>query len=330
MSEKKLMSLDDMFGDIESKSNTNTGITEIEITKLEPFNKHPFKLYEGERLNDMVDSIKEFGVIVPVVVRHIENEKYQILSGHNRVNAAKLAGITKVPVVIKEGLTEDEATLIVTETNLIQRSFTDLMHSERTAAIAQRYKAMKQQGKRSDLLKEIEMLANPNNNNDKETSSQLETKLRTDEKVAQNYNLSRNMVARYVRLSELNNELMKRLDDNEIAFMTAVTLSFLKIGEQELLENILSENEFKVDMKKAEVLRDYSEKNKLNEETAYSIISGELNKKTKANKPASIKLKPKLISKYFSQEVKQPEIEDIIDKALKLYFDTHGKEVLDE
>lgn len=330
MSEKKLMSLDDMFGDIESKSSASIGINEIEITKLEPFNNHPFKLYEGERLNDMVDSIKEFGVILPVVVRHIENEKYQILSGHNRVNAAKLAGITKVPVVIKEGLTEDEATLIVTETNLIQRSFTDLMHSERTAAIAQRYKAMKQQGKRSDLLKEIEMLANPHNINDKETSSQLETKLRTDEKVAKNYNLSRNIVARYVRLSELNNELMKRLDDNEIAFMTAVTLSFLKNGEQELLENILSENKFKVDMKKAEVLRDYSEKNKLNEETAYSIISGELNKKPKANKPASIKLKAKLISKYFSQEVKQLEIEDIIDKALKLYFDTQGKEVLDE
>ncbi|WP_205247427.1 hypothetical protein [Enterococcus cecorum] len=83
-------------------------------------------------------------------------------------------------------------------------------------------------------------------------------------------------------------------------------------------------------MKKSQALRDYSEKNKLDEETAHSILSGELNKKAKPNKPATIKLKPKLISKYFAPEVKQPEIEDIIDKALKLYFETQGKEVLDE
>lgn len=329
MSDKKLMSLDDMFGDSENISTSNSGITEMEITNLVPFSNHPFKLYEGERLKDMIDSIKEFGVIVPIVVRSIENEKYQILSGHNRVNAAKIAGITKVPVAIKEGLTEDEATLIVTETNLIQRSFGDLLHSERTAAIAQRYKTMKQQGKRRDLLEEIEMLANPHNIKDEDTSSQLETKLRTDDKIAQNYNLSRNMVARYVRLSELNSSLMKRLDDNEIAFMAAVTLSFLKNEEQEIIESVLIENSFKLDMKKAETLRNYSTNKKLNKETAYSILSGELNRKTKSNKPAIIKLKPKLINKYFSPEVKQPEIEDIIDKALKLYFNFQGEEVED-
>jgi len=329
MSERKLMSLDDMFGDISSEKETNSGIAEIEIEKLVPFSNHPFKLYEGERLNDMVESIKEFGVIVPIVIRPI-GTSYQILSGHNRVNAAKLAGILKVPAVIKEGLTEDEATLIVTETNLIQRSFADLRYSERTAAISQRYKAMKQQGKRNDLLDEIEKLANPYNIKDEATLCQVETKLRTDEKLAQSYNLSRNMIARYVRLGELDSDLMNRLDADEIAFMTAVTISFIKKEEQQIINEILNSNNFKLDMKKAEVLRDYSEKGKLNEETAYSILSGELNKKTKSNKPASIKLKPKLISKYFAPEVKQPEIEEIIDKALKLYFETQGKEVLDE
>lgn len=101
MSEKRLMSLDDMFGDTQPEKETKSVITEIEIEKLVSFSNHPFKLYEGERLNDMVESIKEFGVIVPIVVRPI-GTSYQILSGHNRVNAAKLVGILKVPAVIKE------------------------------------------------------------------------------------------------------------------------------------------------------------------------------------------------------------------------------------
>ena len=127
----KVRSFADIFGeDADPSPKQQAGVTEIEITKLSPFANHPFKLYEGERLNDMVTSIKELGVILPVVVRPKDNDNYEILSGHNRVNAAKIAGLEKVPTVIKEGLSDEEANLIVTETNLLQRSFADLSYSE--------------------------------------------------------------------------------------------------------------------------------------------------------------------------------------------------------
>ncbi len=116
----KVRSFADIFGEDASPSpNKQAGVTEIVISKLVPFADHPFKLYEGERLNDMVTSIKELGVILPVVVRPKETDCYEILTGHNRVNAAKIAGLEKVPTVIKEGLTDEEAKLIVTETNLL-------------------------------------------------------------------------------------------------------------------------------------------------------------------------------------------------------------------
>ena len=178
----KVRSFADIFGeDATLSSKQQAGVTEIEISSLVPFANHPFKLYEGERLNDMVTSIKELGVILPVVVRLKDNNVYEILSGHNRVNAAKIAGLEKVPSIIKEGLSDEEANLIVTETNLLQRSFSDLSYSERAIALSMHHKAIKQQGKRNDLINEIEMLSKPNNINAQETVSQVAKKWRTHE-----------------------------------------------------------------------------------------------------------------------------------------------------
>ncbi len=328
MSEKKLMSLDDMFGD-SINTTVQENQTKIEISRLIPFENHPFKLYEGERFENMVRSIKEFGVIVPVIVRP-KGYEYEILSGHNRVNAAKSAGLLEVPVVIKENLEDEEAMLIVTETNLMQRSFSDMLHSERAAALSEHHKALSSQGKRTDLLKEIESLLNADEIRDEETSSPVGKKLRTHEQIGEAYNLSKNSIARYLRISKLADELKEFIDSEEISIRAGVDLSYLLDEEQILIADILTSNEFKIDMKKAETLRAFSEGNKLNEEIAYSILSGELNKKPKANKPAPIKLKPRLISKFFAPEIKQPEIEEVIEKALELYFETQKKEVLDE
>lgn len=329
MSERKLMSLDDMFGDSEVKGDTNSGVIEVEIDRLIPFSNHPFKLYEGERFNNMVRSINELGIIVPVIVRQ-KGDNYEILSGHNRVNAAKVAGLNKVPVSIKENIDDEEAILIVTETNLMQRSFSDMLFSERAAALSEHHKALTSQGKRTDLLKEIETMLKADEMKVEETSRLLGEKLTSADETGRSFNLSGRTVSRYLRICYLIKELKDRLDIEEIPFFAAVELSYLKEDEQNIIEDILTENKFRIDLKKSQALRDYSEKNKLDEETANSILSGELNKKAKPNKPATIKLKPKLISKYFKPEVKQPEIEEIIDKALKLYFDSQGKEVLDE
>ncbi len=317
----KVRSFADIFGeDIEPVKKIYGGITEIEIDKLDAFVGHPFKLYDGQRLTDMVTSIKEMGVILPIVVRPKEGDRYEILSGHNRVNAAKLAGHAKVPVVIKEGLIEEEASLIVTETNLMQRSFTDLSYSERAVALKSHYEAIKAQGKRNDLISEIELLVNPFISRLDDTSYQVGAKLRSDEKIGEKYNLSKNTIARYLRLNELISELIIRVDKEEIAFIPAVTLSFIGKIEQQEIERILSENKFKVDMAKADLLKSYSGAGTLTSDKIYGILSGEINIKKKSNKPAAIKIKPKVISKYFNLEQKADEIERIIEKALEMYF----------
>lgn len=197
---KKTETFASIFGDDyeEAPSSKDEGVMTLKLEQLVPFLNHPFKLYEGERLNEMVESIKNYGVIVPIVVRK-KGLKYEILSGHNRVNAAKLAGLIDVPSVIKEGLTEEEAILIVTETNLMQRSFNDLEHSERATVIATRHSAIKSQGVRTDLLNEIEKLSKAPNLSSEDTSCPLGMKLDTKKEIGADYNLSSRSVARYLK-----------------------------------------------------------------------------------------------------------------------------------
>lgn len=323
MSEKpKVMDISELFiqddEDDEIIKNKNAEPTELNISQLVPFRNHPFKLYEGDRLDDMVESIREYGVILPLIVRPGEDGSYEILSGHNRANSAKIAGLETVPVVIKEGLTDEEAMLIVTETNLIQRSFIDLSFSERARVLAEHYNAIKQQGKRTDLINEIEKLSKDDDLEENSTLSQLETKSRSDDKVGEKYDLSRATVARYLRIDILIEELKDRLDNNEIPLTASVDLSFLKEDEQETVENILETYGFKVDIKKAEILKNFSQGRTFTHDKAYEVLSGKFFNKPK--KVKSFKIKPKIISKYFSENQKQGEIEETIEKALEMYF----------
>jgi len=316
---KKVETFASIFGDDDEviDQKQTEGSTALKLDTLVPFKNHPFKLYVGDRLNDMVESIKSYGVIVPIVVRKIEDH-YEILSGHNRVNAAKLAGLADVPVVIKEGLTEEEAILIVTETNLMQRSFTDLEHSERATVIATRHHAMKSQGVRTDLLTEIEKLSKAPDLNVDVTSCPLGTKLDTKKEIGEDYNLSSRSVARYLRIDKLSEELKALVDEGKIAMRAGVDLSYLSPDNQEMIEAIISENTFKVDMKKASLLRSYEKDGKLNWETAKTIISGEVLKSTGKVKP--FKIESTIISKYFSPEDNKKAIEKTIEKALDYYF----------
>jgi ParB family chromosome partitioning protein len=246
------------------------------------------------------------------------------LSGHNRVNAAKLAGLTEVPVIIKKGLTDDEAKLIVTETNLVQRSFADLSHSERAIVLKQHMEAIKAQGKRNDLLKEIERLSNHDDNKENSTCGQIDHKMKSRDKMAVKYGLDPRSVSRYTRLNELNELLLKRVDANEIPFISAVSLSYLSPDEQDELDRILDETAYKVDMKKAESLREFSEKKKLTNEIMMQILSGELNKKPKPKTIPPLKIKAKIYQKYFDDKYSHTEMEVIIDQALAMYFANKG------
>lgn len=314
----KIHSFNDIFGEDNKELE---GAQEISISMLQPFHNHPFKLYEGERFEDMVRSIKELGVIVPIIVRPQEDDFFEILSGHNRVNAAKEAGLETVPAIIKKELSDDEAALIVTETNLMQRSFSDLLHSERAIALSAHHKTLKRQGARTDLLEELEKLLKPHEIGDEGTLCHGGTRLTSLDKVGQKYSLSKRTVARYLRLNELISKILERVDREEITFLVAVTLSYLKENEQMLLEDILAYEKVNVDKEKADILRSFSEAGKLDKEKMLQILSGDITKKKRQAKQAAIKLKPKLLEKYFSIEQRQSEIEEIIEKALALYFE---------
>lgn len=323
---KKIQNFEDLAKMFKSdEKEKSKGINEIEISKLTPFKNHPFKLYEGERLSNMIDSIKEMGVILPIIIRPNDNNMFEILSGHNRVTAAKLAGFDKVPAIIKENLDDEEAVLIVTETNLQQRSFTDLSHSERAFCLTQHYEALKQQGKRNDILNEIKMLINADEIDNEETSSEFQTKLRTDEKLGNEYNLSRDKVARYIRISKLIKYFLDKLDENKMNFSAAYLLSYLPKEEQEILQKILEDTNYKIDIKKSEQIKKYSKNGNLTSDKIILILSGQLEKKIKKEK--SFKIKPKIINKYFNPQEDKKNIENIIDKALELYFKNSEKEV---
>jgi ParB family chromosome partitioning protein len=277
----------------------------------------------------MVRSIKEMGILLPIIVRPILNNdpilQYEILSGHNRVESAKLAGLTEIPAIIKTDLSDEEAQLIVTETNLIQRSFADLKHSERAVALKIHLDALKKthggQGKRNDLLDEIEKLSNPDKIMEYSTSGILDRKSDSREKVAEKYDLSPRSVSRYIRLYNLEKSLLDKVDEDKIGIYPAESISYLLPDEQAEVNRILDETNYKIDMKKAESLRELSESKKLTPKIIENILSGiMIKKKNRASLPVpSLKLKGKILSKYFKPGDKPEDIEAEIVKALEYY-----------
>ena len=177
------------------------GIQMIQIRNIQPFHDHPFHLYEGERLEDMIASVKEHGILNPVIVQKIDGG-YEMLSGHNRMNAAKLAGLKEVPAIVKTDLSEEEAYVYVIETNLMQRSFSDLLISEKAAVLKARYEKESCQGRRNDIIEEIARLEG------KEvevTRGHGDHRMKTRDTIGKEYELSGSSVGRLLKLNDLIN-----------------------------------------------------------------------------------------------------------------------------
>lgn len=279
----------------------------IQIGMLKHFPNHKFKLYTGERFEDMVESVKEYGVLLPIIVWENNNE-YIILSGHNRVEACKQVGITEIPCVIKSDLTMEEATIIVTETNLMQRSFSDLSHSERAYILEQHYKALKSQGKRNDLLKEIGNLM-------------IENHIQTEyniEKVGNEYKLSKNTVARYMRLAKLIPSLLEKIDNEQLSLIVGYNISFIEDKEIQARINLILNEDIKINIEKAEKLKNAYKDDKLTVDNIEDYLKNE--EKPKRTRAKYSKISKNIIDKYFDKKCKQEEIDDTINKALELYF----------
>jgi ParB family chromosome partitioning protein len=306
-----------------SDDNGPKGPEEIELDKLVDFHNHCFELYKGERLDDMIQSIKEMGVITPIIVQPLESDQYEILSGHNRVNASRQAGLVKIPAVIKKDLSEEEATLIVTETNLLQRSFSDLKHSERAKVIKTRYDAMKSQGIRKDLLAELQNDLEASEDKGSETCAQIGHKLKTREMVGSEYSLSKNSIARYLRINELHSYILKWVDNNKIPLNAGVDISYLTEDEQELLIDLQEEKWNKIDLKKSGHLKKFSKSEKLTEENMRMILAGDIEKKKKkkpGKKAKDIKISREIVTKHLGEDIDDSEAVEMIEIALQAYF----------
>ena len=295
-------------------ANTNDiKVQNIPCSELVPYFNHKFTLYTGERHDDMVESIRKNGILTPLIVQPIKNCKYEILIGHNRWNAAKLAGLKDVPCIVKQNLTEKEAEMYVIESNVMQRGFGNLKISEQAEVLRIRYDSMFSQGKRNDIQRELIMLENGEN----PTSVPMETKLEkgktSKDKVGEEYGISASSVARLLRITKLCDTIKEWVDNGEIAVRAAVNLSYLNLDEQEL---ITYEDPKKLNMKVTSQLKDYA--GVLDEETIDDIIRG---KKENEEKPKPVKIQHDVYSRFFPDHTKPEEIQATIIKALETYFE---------
>ena len=299
------------FGAMLSQNNQ---IKQIPLDMLVPFHNHQFSLYDGERRDDMVESIRKNGVMTPIVCRPNPDgsDTYEILIGHNRWNCSKIAGFETIPAIIKEQLTEDEAQTYVDESNLIQRGFNDLKVSEQARSIARRYSEMFSQGKRNDIINEIKML---NGENSAVTGN-------SREKVAEEYGLSRNTIARLVRISKLSDSILGWIDKGQLAVRAGVELSYLLAEEQEKLFEINSVDDnmlMKISEAQARDLRVLSADGVLDEDEMLKVLSA---KKKKPDKKVSID--STLYKKYFAG-LSNDEIADTVAAALDMFFKSKEK-----
>ncbi len=323
---RRLTSLDEMFGNVTGMEEEKE-VTSIAMEKLRPRKNHKFHINLGKKNEDLLQSIREFGVLEPIIVRPLENQEgiYEILAGHRRTAMAKEAGLEHMPVVIKKGLTEAEADLIETETNLLQRSWEDMKHSERAEVLYAHYTATSLKGVRKGFLEEIYALqsdeniglANPVNSRTEDGLSPMATKgnIRTSGAA---YALSKDTVARYLRIYTLDAGLKERVDTEEIPLRAGVHLSYLKKEHQKQVGKLLEK--YKIDIKKAQELRRMENHNALTEAAIEDVLSGKEMKKQ--GRPKAFRIKNRIIQRFFPEETEEKVVQETIENALEAYFKT--------
>lgn len=289
-------------------------IQNIKLDLLENYHDHPFTLYTGKRLDDMVESVRENGILSPIIVLKKDDNKYEILSGHNRVNAARLVNLKTVPCIVKENLSKEQTYTYVIETNLMQRSFSDLLPTEKAVVLKMRYEKIASQGKRNDLQKEI-------NNLEQgiiEKESKEEDKTNSRKVLGKEYNLSGASIARYLRLNELSKSWKQEVDNEKIGLTMAVDISYLSKETQEYLYQQCEELELSLKPSDAKTLHLMNSQEEMNQEMVVTYL---LNlKKPKVKEYQNIKLSQGIYQKFFRYEESKEDVEEIIEKALEIYF----------
>ena len=286
----QLASYDDLFKtDEERLSDTQERVQSLPLDRLTPFPNHPFKVLDDEKMLETVESIKERGVLVPILVRPTNDGNFEIVSGHRRHHASLLAGKTEIPAIVRE-MDDDTAILLMVDSNL-QRE--ELLPSEKAFAYKMKLDAMKRQGQRTDL-----------------TSAQIGPKLST-EIIGEAGGDSRNQVKRYIRLTNLVPDLLNRVDNKTIAFNAAVEVSYLTEPEQKMLCDAIEREECTPNLKQARRLKQFSQDGKLDENVIDAIMTEE--------KPIEDKLvlKGDVLAKYFPKTYTPSQKQKVIVKLLE-------------
>jgi ParB family chromosome partitioning protein len=293
-----LTSVDDLFETDESRKELNREkVIEIPLSEIDDFPDHPFKVRIDEAMQNMVESIKKVGVLTPATVRKKEDGRYELLSGHRRKKACELAGIDKLPVLVKE-MSNDEAIIFMVDSNL-QRE--ELLPSEKAFSYKMRLEAMKRQGERSDL-----------------TSTPLGGKFAGKESaeiIADKVGESSNQIRRYIRLTELIPEILQMTDEKHIAFQPAVMISYLPKEQQQMLNKTMGCEDCTPSLAQTQRMKKLSDDGRLNENVIFTILTEE-----KPNQKEKLALNDERFSKYFPKSYTAQQKEELLAKLLENWW----------
>lgn len=297
-----LPSADDLFSTQEERDEAKREmVVEITIDEISDFPNHPFKVRMDEEMQNLVESVKQYGVLSPALVRSKPEGGYEMIAGHRRRYASEIAEKKEIPCIIRE-LSDEEATIIMVDSNLQRET---ILPSEKAFAYKMKLDAMNSQGKRTDL-----------------TSAPLVSKLRSNEIVGKQVGESRETIRRYIRLTSLipelldlvDNSVLKEKDKLQIALRPAVELSYLSKEEQTALYDTIESEDCSPSHAQAIKMRQFSEQGRLSEDVIFSILSEE-----KGNQKESFRMPKERISKFFPPGTSAKKVEDTIVKALELY-----------
>ena len=287
-----LASYDDLFSTEESRAEAGMEkVMEISLVELHPFRNHPFKVLDDDRMRDTVESIREYGVLVPAIARPKVGGGYELISGHRRKRGCELLGLDTMPVIVRD-LDDDAATIIMVDSN-IQRE--NILPSEKAFAYKMKLEAIKHQGARTDL-----------------TSFQLGTKLRSDEIVGESVGESARTVQRFIRLTNLIPELLDMVDARKIAFNPAVELSYLKSEEQKMLLETMESEQATPSLSQAQRLKRFSQEGRMTPDVMQIIMSEE--KKSDVDR---VSLSAERLRPYFPKDFTPRQMEETILKLLE-------------
>ena len=291
----QLKTLDSLFGIDEEQAGQ---IMEVPINELFSFQNHPFKVLDDEKMIQTVESIRENGILVPIMVRSRQEGGYEVISGHRRRHAAEIVGLETVPVIIRE-LTDDEAVIAMVDANL-QRE--EILPSEKAYAYKMKLEALKHKAGRPS----------------KENSCQVGTNFRADEAMAETANESARTIQRYIRLTELLPELMEMVDSKKIKFNPAVEISYLSPNEQYLLIQVIEEDGILPSLSQAQQIKKLSQDKACTKEAIHALLS------VAGIKERNVVIKHEVIMQYFPADVSDAEVESLIVRLLDEYRKKHG------